>query len=96
MIGAILVLFIGILLYILLQNPCSSIQDSSQRAECYTAVAVSTGNVKYCTVNYYTQDCIEQADPQHTANKDEITALCEKVIDSSRRNKCLQYVNAKY
>ncbi|MFA6888816.1 MAG: hypothetical protein WC254_04955 [Candidatus Woesearchaeota archaeon] len=95
-IGIIILIIIGIILYFLLRNPCSSIKDSSQQADCYTELAVSTGNIKYCTVNYYTQDCLKKADPQYNANKETATDICQKVSDSSKREECLQYVNMNY
>ncbi len=77
-------------------DPCADIIDSSQRADCYIELAQITSNVEYCNVNYYTQKCLKEADPRHTADKEDVKELCEQVTDTSTRNDCLMYVENNY
>ncbi len=92
---AVIIILLGIFTFYN-NDPCKSITDTSQQAECYMQQAVATGDITYCTVNYYTQKCLEKADPTYNAPKQDAISVCQKVVDTSKRNECLQYVNTNY
>lgn len=98
-IGGILVLLLLLTLgyfFIARKDPCASITDSSQQRDCYINQAINSGDISYCKLDYYTQKCLEEADPKHEADKATVSSFCEAVSDSSKRNECLGFVNENY
>ncbi len=80
-----------------LDGNCESISDSQNKAECYTELARTTGEVGYCTnTNYWFEECLEIADPNFEADIDVLNEVCESVTDSSKRNECYEYVEENY
>lgn len=76
---------------------CGSIADSEERAGCYTLYAKNTGKAIYCThANYWFDDCLDQADPNRVAEEEDLQAVCEAVVDSSRRMECFEYLVENY
>jgi len=92
----ILALAVGIFFLFYDSDPCTSITDSSQHSDCYIDLAVTTGDISYCDVNYYTLDCITETDPLHQSDKETATVLCQKITDTSTRNTCQVYVDENY
>ncbi len=78
-------------------SSCSTIADSQLRADCYTQLAKTTGEVGYCiNTNYWFEECLEISDPNHAANSETLQEVCEAVSDSSKREECFEYVENNY
>jgi cell division protein FtsL len=92
----VIIFFILFMWMFIFNQPCRNITDGSQKADCFMNLAVENKDIQYCTLNYYTQECIQSADPQHTADKQDARALCEQVSDSSKRQSCIEYVDEMY
>ncbi len=93
----VLMLFLaGGLCFFLNRDHCASIIDSSERVQCTIELAEKEHNLHRCHLNYYTLACIQKADPQHTAKKEDVGKLCAAITDSSTRADCEQYVANHY
>tara|TARA_Y100000310_G_scaffold345702_1_gene468504 strand:+ start:3962 stop:4324 length:363 start_codon:yes stop_codon:yes gene_type:complete len=78
-------------------SSCDIIADSQERADCYTRLAANTGNVGYCiNTNYWFEECLDTADPNHAADSELLQEICNAVTDSSKRVECSEYVEENY
>ncbi|MFH1356511.1 MAG: hypothetical protein ABII18_05190 [bacterium] len=96
----ILIVAIAILIFsiysLLNLDPCSDIDDSSAKATCYIDRAIKEKDISYCNLDYYTQNCLEKADPNFKAKKQDVENLCDQIIDSSTKKKCHLHVMLNY
>ena len=67
------------------------------KANCYTDLAESSGDLSYCeNYPYYFDECLDFADPQREADENILNSICDANTDSSRKENCYEYIEENY
>ncbi len=93
----IVIVLITLLFYFIEQDECKGITDTSMKANCYTDLAESSGDLSYCeNYPYYFDECLDFADPQREADENILNSICDANTDSSRKENCYEYIEENY